>query len=151
MPSWGYVVLTLLAGVCIAFQGPINASLRIHVGALESALVSFCVGTVLLAVLVFLGGKGSLAGLRSVQAWELLGGLIGALYVTVTLLAAPAIGVTGMIVAGLAGQILMALAIDAFGLVGLPKKPLDLPRLAGLVLLVAAMLLINWNSWKKPA
>ena len=151
MSSWLVVVMMIASGAFMAFQAPLNARLRGHVGALESSLISFCVGTFILAVAVACTGKGSLGGIRNVSWWELLGGLIGAIFVTTSLLSSPVIGVTGIIVAALAGQLAMALVIDGCGLVGMEKKPLDLHRIAGLGLLVVAVLLINWNSWKKPA
>ena len=65
---------------------------------------------------------------------ELLGGLIGAVFVTATLIAAPKIGVTGMIVATLAGNMVAAILIDRFGWVGISPRPIDLPRVAGVLL-----------------
>jgi bacterial/archaeal transporter family-2 protein len=150
MRPWLAVLVMVVSGAFMAFQAPINARLRSRVGAVESSLVSFGVGALLLSVAVALAGKGSLPGVRQAQPWELLGGAIGAVFVTTTLLSAPVIGVTGMIVAALAGQLCLALLIDTFGWVGVARKPLDLPRVAGLALLVVALVLINWNSWRKP-
>jgi transporter family-2 protein len=143
------VGMMVVSGALMAFQGPINAALRGHVGVIESAFVSFTVGTVALAVLVAVVGKGSLGGVRQAPPWQLLGGLIGVVFVTASLLAVPKIGVPGMIVAALAGQMTAGLLIDRFGWVQVPAKPIDLPRLAGVALLVVSVVLINWTNWKK--
>lgn len=143
------VGMMVVGGALMAFQGPINAALRTHVGVYESALISFLVGTLALAAIVAVAGKGSLAAARHVPWWQLLGGLIGVVFVTITLVAAPKIGVTGMIVAALAGQLTAGALIDRFGWVHIPAKPVDLPRVAGLALLAVSVILINWSSWKK--
>jgi|SRR5579859_3392085 len=143
------VGMMVLSGALMAFQGPINAALRSHVGVFESSLISFLVGTSVLVLIVLFRGEGSLGAVRQASWWQLLGGLIGALFVTTTLVAAPQIGVTGMIVAALAGQVTAGLLIDRFGWVQIPAKPVDLPRIAGLALLIVSVVLINWSNWRK--
>jgi len=149
MSPWLVIVMMVAGGAMMSFQAPINAALRNHVGIFESSLISFAVGTLALIAVVLLAGKGNLGNLRQVAWWQLLGGLIGAVFVTATLIAAPKIGVTGMIVATLAGNMVAALLIDRFGWVGMASKPIDLPRIAGVALMVVSVLLINWGSWKK--
>ena len=143
------IAMMVASGALMAFQGPINAALRNHVGVLESSLISFLVGTSVLVLIVLFRGEGSVLAARQASWWQLLGGLIGAVFVTTTLIAAPQIGVTGMIVAALAGQMTAGLLIDRFGWVHIPAKPIDLPRVAGLVLLVFSVVLINWSKWRK--
>jgi len=151
MSSWMVVVMMVVSGAIMAFQAPINAALRKEVGTFESSLISFMVGTMALVVVVLLTREGSLSKVKNVEWWQLLGGLIGAIFVTATLISAPKIGVTGMIVAALAGQMVAALLIDSFGWLRVVPKPIDLHRVVGLGLLVVSMVLINWNSfnWKR--
>ena len=149
MSPWLVVLMMIAGGAIMSFQAPINAALRSHVGMFEASLVSFSVGTLTLVLVVLLAGKGSLGNVRQVAWWQLLGGLIGAVFVTATLVAAPKIGVTGMIVATLAGNMTAAILIDRFGWVGITPRPIDLPRLAGVVLMVLSVILINWSQWKK--
>ncbi|HYF01135.1 MAG TPA: DMT family transporter [Planctomycetota bacterium] len=146
----GFVALMALAGFLMAFQAPINAALRTNVGVFESALVSFAVGTVLLVAIVLAAGKGSLAGLRSAPPWQYLGGGIGVLFVVASLLSAPKIGVAGLLVAALAGQLVGALAIDAFGWFSLERRPIDAWRVLGILLLIAAVWLLNGKGGPKP-
>jgi len=143
------VAMMVVSGALMAFQGPINAALRTHVGVFESSLISFTVGTAVLALIVLVRGQGSVLSVRQAPWWQLLGGLIGAVFVTTTLVAAPRIGVMGMIVAALAGQMTAGLLIDRFGWVHIPAKPIDVPRVAGVALLVVSLVLINWTNWKK--
>src|SRR6185436_10445568 len=149
MNLWPVVVMMVAGGAMMSFQAPINAALRNHVGIFESSLISFSIGTLVLIVIVLLAGKGSLANVRQVSWWHLLGGLIGAVFVTATLIAAPKIGVTGMVIATLAGNMVAAMLIDRFGWVGISPKPVDGPRIAGVLLMVVSVILINWGQWKK--
>src|SRR5579862_1700116 len=149
MSSGLVVLMMVVSGAVMAFQGPINAALRIHVGVLESSLVSFCVGTIVLLAIVGMWGKGNVLAFRQAPPWQLLGGLIGVIFVTTTLLAVPRIGVPGMIVAALAGQMTAGLLIDRFGWVGIAARPIESTRLAGVVLLVVSVVLINWTNWTK--
>jgi transporter family-2 protein len=143
------IALMVVSGAFMAFQGPINAALRTHVGVFESSLISFLVGTAVLALIVLVRGQGSLSGVRQAPWWQFLGGFIGAVFVTATLLAAPRIGVMGMIVAALAGQMTAGLLIDRFGWVHIPPKPIDAARVAGVALLIVSLVLINWSNWRK--
>ena len=146
MSPWLVILMMVAGGAIMSFQAPINAALRTHVGMWEASLISFGVGTLALILMVVVAGKGSLANVRQVSWWQLLGGLIGAVFVTATLIAAPKIGVTGMIVATLAGNMVAAILIDRFGWVGIAPRPIDLPRVAGVLLMVVSMLLINWSQ-----
>jgi transporter family-2 protein len=149
MSSGLVLVMMVVSGALMAFQGPINAALRLHVGVLESALISFLVGTIVLVAIVAVAGKGSVLAARHAPPWQLLGGFIGVLFVTASLLAVPKIGVPGMIVAALAGQMIAGLLIDRYGWAGVPARPIDPTRLAGVALLLVSVVLINWNNWKK--
>jgi transporter family-2 protein len=149
MSPWLVVVMMIAGGALMSFQAPINAALRGHVGMWEASLISFSVGTLALILVVSLAGKGSLANVRQVSWWHLLGGLIGAVFVTATLIAAPKIGVTGMIVATLAGNMAAGILIDRYGWVGIAPRAIDLPRVAGVFLMILSVILINWSQWRK--
>lgn len=143
------ILMMVLSGALMAFQGPINAALKTHVGVVESSLISFVVGTLALVLIVAFTGKGNVLAFRNAPPWQLLGGFIGVVFVTASLLAVPKIGVPGMIVAALAGQMTAGLLIDRFGWVGLPARPVDAFRVAGVALLIVSVILINWSNWKK--
>ncbi|MBI3856741.1 MAG: DMT family transporter [Planctomycetes bacterium] len=146
MNPWLIVVMMVAGGAMMSFQAPINAALRTHVGVFESALVSFTVGTIALVLVVLLAGKGSVGAVRNAGAWQLLGGLIGAFFVTANLIAAPEIGVTRTNIASLAGTMTAAILIDRFGWVGIPAKPIEATRIAGVLLMVVSVVLINWKK-----
>jgi transporter family-2 protein len=137
------IVLTAVAGGLIALQAPINAELGKATGGLAAALVSFAVGTVALAAIVLLSGKaGGLGSTFDVSWYYLVGGLLGAIYVTNALLAVSAIGAGGVAALTVAGQLTASVAIDRLGLFGLDQVALTPERLLGLVLLLAGTVLV---------
>lgn len=146
MSTPAYVAMMVVAGAMIAFQGPVNAALARTVGAYEASLVSFTVGAIGLGVLVAVSGRGDVSGVTSVPWWQFLGGLLGAVMVTSLVIAVPKIGLTAAMVASLTGQLATALVIDRFGLFGVPVRELEWNRVVGVLLLVAAVLLINWRE-----
>ena len=138
-----YVVLTALAGGLIALQAPINAGLGRATGSLPAALVSFGMGTLALAAIVVLSGQaGGLGAVSGVSWYYLLGGLLGAVYVTNALIAVSAIGAGGVAAATITGQLVAAVAIDRLGLFGLDQVALDPARIVGVVLLIAGTVLV---------
>lgn len=137
------VLLTACAGGLVALQAPINAGLGKATGALPAALVSFSVGALVLAAIVVLSGKA--AGLGStfdVSWYYLLGGLLGAVYVTTVLLAVSSIGAGGVAAATVTGQLTAAVVIDRLGLFGLDQVAITPVRVLGVVLLLTGTFLI---------
>lgn len=137
------VILTALAGGLVALQAPINAGLGKATGGLPAALISFSVGTAVLAAIVVLSGKaGGLGSAADVSWYYLLGGLLGAAYVTNALLAVPAIGAGGVAALTVAGQLTAAVVVDRLGLFGLDQVALSAHRLLGVGLLLAGTFLV---------
>jgi bacterial/archaeal transporter family-2 protein len=137
------VILTAAAGGLIALQAPINAELGKSTGGLQAALVSFAVGTIALAAIVVLSGRaGGLASTFDVSWYYLVGGLLGAIYVTNALLAVSAIGAGGVAALTVAGQLIASVAIDRLGLFGLDQVALTPERLLGVALLLVGTVLV---------
>jgi transporter family-2 protein len=137
------VLLTACAGGLIALQAPINAGLGKSTGSLPAALVSFAIGTTALAAIVVLSGKaGGLSSTFDVSWYYLLGGLLGAVYVTNALIAVNAIGAGGVAAATITGQLTASVAIDRLGLFGLDQVPLSPTRALGVCLLLAGTVLV---------
>lgn len=138
------VLLTAIVGGLIALQAPINSGLGRAVGTFQGAFVSFALGTVLLAILAGLsrGGFGTIVEVRSLAPQYLLGGLLGAAYVTSVLVTVRALGAGGVTAATIAGQLAMSVVVDQFGWLGVERSPLTPDKLVGLALLAGGTYLI---------
>jgi transporter family-2 protein len=135
---------TIVAGSFVALQAPINAGLGGKVGKLPAAAISFTIGTVLLCLitLLFAGGFGKVGEIRHLQWYYLLGGALGAVYVTTALIAVRTLGAAGVTGATIAGQLAMSVTLDRLGVLGLAQRELTPARIAGVVLLAAGTFLV---------
>ena len=140
--------MLVLGGVGLAVQVAVNARLR---GSLESpvlsGLVSFAVGAVPLMVLALLGvfGRGKLSDLGTVPWWAWTGGLFGAFFVTLSVVAMRVVGAASVIVCAVLGQVVMGLVLDGMGWLGVPRSPVGLPRILGALLVAGGVLLVQWK------
>jgi bacterial/archaeal transporter family-2 protein len=138
------VLLGVAAGCLVGMQAPINSRLGREVGSIQAASISFLVGTVaLLAIVGFVhGGWGELADARHAPAWALVGGLLGAVYVSVALVAVRTLGASGLTAVVITGQLGISIAIDRFGLFGVARSSIGAQRIVGIVLLAVGALLV---------
>lgn len=135
-------LLMFCGGIAVAMQPSINSRLAQKVGIIESSCISFSVGTLALFLVVLVSGRGSLRGIAGASWWELTGGLLGAYFVTMTILAVPRIGTTATMAATITAQLVTGLLLDHFGLFGFREIPLDVKRTVGVALLIAGAMLV---------
>lgn len=146
MAHWFFLLLILLAGAVLPVQAAVNNKMADWVQSpVLATLLSFVVGIVALLAYLLVSGT-SLAPLAQARQapWGLwLGGLLGAFYVVVVVSLAPRLGMALTFTLLVAGQLLATLVIDHYGLLGLPVREINLARLAGIVLVIAGVILIR--------
>lgn len=140
------MLLALIAGALMPTQAATNNKMAVTVGSpIFAAFLSFLVGTVLLLIATLASGLGSASYSAITQAplaaW--LGGLFGAVFVTAAVLLVPRLGVAMTFSLFVAGQLLMSLIIDHYGLLGVEVKEISMPRVIGIVLITAGVILIR--------
>jgi transporter family-2 protein len=135
--------VTVVVGSLIALQAPINSGLGKVTGTMPAAAISFMVGTLLLVGIVVVSGEvGNVSRAFDVQWYYLIGGLLGAAYVTTVLLTVRTLGAGGVTAATVAGQLTMSVIIDRVGFLGLEETPITIPRVIGVVLLFIGTVLV---------
>ncbi len=144
MDSRAAVMLTAFAGGLVALQAPINSMLGKAVGTFAAASVSFVIGTVaLVGITVFAGGGfGDLSEVRNLSWYYLIGGLLGAIYVTTVLVSVRTLGAGGVTAATITGQLTTSVIIDRIGILGLTERPLSAGRVLGVALLALGTFLV---------
>jgi transporter family-2 protein len=144
MDRTGVAVLAVVAaGGLVGLQAPVNAGLGRGIGAFPAAAVSFVVGlAALLVIVAVLGQLGNMAKAPSQPWYYLLGGLMGAVYVTTALVTVKTLGAGGITAATIAGQLGASLLIDRLGVFGLAERPITPGRLLGVALLAAGVYFI---------
>ena len=137
------VIVMAAVGGLIALQPAVNAGLGRATGNIAAALISFAIGTVLLAAIVVLAGQaGGVRELTEVPWYYLLGGVLGAAYVFTSLVVVSAIGAGGVAAATITGQLTASVLLDRAGILGLEEVPVTPARILGVVLLLAGTFLI---------
>jgi len=138
------VLLTAFVGGLIALQAPINSMLGKATGSFQAAFISFAIGTVVLAAIAAFarGGFGTMGEATSLQWYYLTGGVLGAAYVTTVLVTVRELGAGPVVAATIAGQLSASVVLDQFGLLGLPKDPITVGKVVGIVLLAAGVYLV---------
>lgn len=139
------MTLTALAGATLAVQVGLNATMRGHAGsAMAAALVNFAVGTVFLLIAVLAGRNslGTIAGAAGAPWWAWGAGILGGLYIAASAAFGPLIGGATFLALIVAGQMVAAIALDHYGWLGFPVRPLDATRAAGALLVIAGMFLL---------
>jgi transporter family-2 protein len=138
------VTAALLVGGLLAVQAAANLQLSTAVRSpAGAATLQLGVAAGLLVTLAALAG--ALAALRplgDVEPWHLLGGLGSALYITAGILLFPRLGALVSVGLFVAGQMLASVALDALGLLGVPRVGLAPAAVAGALAVVAGMAVI---------
>jgi bacterial/archaeal transporter family-2 protein len=143
-----YLIMLVIAlsGAGLAIQAATNAYMREVVQAPTlSALINFVVGGAALAVILALGtfGRGTPSTIGKAPWWAWIGGVLGAAWVMAAIIAVPKIGTAASFAAVIFGQLVGTMVLDAFGLLGVPRLPLNPWRLVGAALLFAGVLLMQ--------
>ena len=142
--AWLYPII-LLAGVLQAWGPPMNGALR------KSLSNPWLASTVsFLPIVAFLGTlwlclprpMPTADGISGMPWWAPLGGVIGSFAVVAGLLFVDRVGAGTFAGLTITANILMSLAIDQFGLVGVEQHSLSLGRSIGAGLMVAGIALI---------
>ncbi len=138
-------VAALLTGMLFALQPGINAQLAKHFNSpVQAAMVSFSVGTLALLGLCLALPQAwpNAAQWKAIPLWQWTGGFIGAMAVGMSLWLAPRLGAAGLVLALLAGQIMISLVLDHFGWIGFEQKPISVQRIVGVVLTLGGVALV---------
>ena len=143
MSYWPHL-FAILVGAGLTIQVGMNATVRLTIGSpVIATIVNFGVGLAALLLLAVATGARVVPGsVGNVPAWAWFGGLLGAAYVAATTVLGPRLGAAALLALTLAGQMVAALLVDHYGVIGFPQNPVTPARLAGAALLVAGVLLI---------
>jgi bacterial/archaeal transporter family-2 protein len=131
------VALAVVAGLAGSVQVAVMGRFGGRIGVIEA--LTFSTGVQLaLALLILVAvrtGFGGLGDAVRTPAWMWLGGVMGLTVVGTITFAQPRIGATATIGILIAGQLVMGALIDRFGLFGVDRIDISLPRAVGIVLL----------------
>lgn len=140
------LLAAIAAGAALTVQVACNTQLRAELGSpVVATLCSFLVGSLALAAYALVSREPLPAGARVAGApwWTWVGGLLGGAYVFATIILAPRLGPGAMFGAIVAGQMMSAILVEHFGVLGVAPHPASLARVAGVALIVAGVVVIR--------
>ncbi len=141
-----YILLALAAGIMMPVQAGINALLGAQIKSpIMAAAVSFTVGAAFLILLCILlripAPAMSLWG--KLPLWMWTGGLLGAFFVTTTIILAPKLGAVTLLASLITAQMTASIILDHYGLIGYPVQPVNMGRVLGVIFLILGVLLVQ--------
>lgn len=145
----GLLLLAAFAGAVVPFQSAINANLGRGLGHPLWATLASLVVSILVLLPIMLAMRlplPSMAFIGKAPLWMWAGGAFGVCFISLALVLLPKLGASGFMALALAGQVVASLVLDHFGWFGLEERPITLPRLAGAVLLISGVVLIQFGA-----
>ena len=143
------LVLVIAAGAVLSVQAAINGRLGQTVGVLRSSLLTFAVGALSTALLIFFFEPAQAVSLLDVPKWQLTGALFGVVYMMVMVGAVPVVGTAVATVAVIVGQLGMGMLIDNFGWLGNPAIELSGSRIVAMLLLALALVFMYRSNTRQ--
>lgn len=140
------ILLAVLGGAMLSIQAAINGRLGSQVGVLKSAFLTFSVGALITALLIFYFEPVQAVTLLDVPKWQLMGAMFGVPYIVIMVVAVQRIGTGVATVAVIFGQLAMSMLIDHFGWLGNASIQFSYTRLAAVICLGIALYFIYSSS-----
>lgn len=143
-----YLLMAFIAGATVPLQAGINSRLSFFTGSpVMASVISFLTGSLTLVIFTFvtrtpLPHPGSFSG---APWWIWTGGIFGAFYVASCVILANKVGAVSMLALIMAGQMITSLLLDHYGLAGYPVNPVNIYKLAGILLIIAGVFLIRFS------
>ncbi|BCB02662.1 DMT family transporter [Bacillus sp. KH172YL63] len=141
MKVWVYIV-ALLAGASLSIEGAIYGELGKSIGKLESSFYNFFVGTIILSIVLLFLGRGSLSYTFKAPKWQLSGGFLGIIYLTILIISVPIVGVGLSMISVIVGQMVMSMVIEHKGWLGSRQVKMNKEKITAAVLMAISLVLI---------
>ncbi|KAJ1859237.1 hypothetical protein H4R99_006290 [Coemansia sp. RSA 1722] len=141
------IALLMIGGACTALQGAVNGSMSIHINGGFSSWLSFAIGSVVLFVFFMVDTRGGRSinwknSVKTAPWWCWFGGIPGAAFVLFITLFIPYRGAAVVSGITICAQMVTSLFVDCFAFFGCLHRPATLPRLGGICLLIAGVLMV---------
>lgn len=145
MGKFIWVIMAFISGAFLPIQAGLNTRLgKAGESPVHASLFSFIVGAIGLVLYILLTNQTvSWEGIKSAPWYSWLGGLLGAFYVTVIILAFPKLGpglTFGLVVAG---QMIFSALLEHFNILVAQPHPINFMKLLGIGLVIVGVVIIR--------
>lgn len=140
-----WIVLAFMSGAFLPIQAGLNTRLgKAAANPVYASMFSFIVGAAALVIYIFITRQNiSWSGIKEAPPYVWLGGLLGAFYVTVIILAFPQLGpglTFGLVVAG---QMIVSVLLEHNNILVVRQNPISLMKVLGIALVIAGVIIIR--------
>lgn len=136
------ILIVIAGGMGLSVEAGLLGPLGGEVGDLWATFSVFGVGAGLTFLLMLFFSPRNSPSFFAQPSWNLLGGVLGPVYVIILTIATPAIGIAMTMIGILAGQVYKSLIIDHYGLLGTPHRKIDNKRIIALIFIIVALILV---------
>ncbi len=133
------ILIGLAGGVAVGLQSPMASMITQRLGAFESVFIVHIGGAIIALIPLLIYGGGKLSQWRSLPWYTLGAGVFGLVVISAISYMIPRVGVAASITTVVAGQLLVGVILDHFGLLGASVRVLDVTRLIGLIVVLAGV------------
>ncbi len=140
------LLIAILSGTLMSVQGVFNTQVTRQSGIwVANAFVQFTALLVCLAVWLTTD-RSSFAGLFKVEPkYMLLGGAIGTFITYTVIKSMEQLGPARAVMFIVVSQLIIAYAIEVFGLFGVEKQPLEMKKVLGAGVMIAGIVIFKWT------
>eukprot|EP00047_Mylnosiga_fluctuans_P013056 m.29131 g.29131 ORF g.29131 m.29131 type:complete len:373 (-) comp4632_c0_seq1:65-1183(-) len=158
----GFVLVSLACGAILPLQACLNRRITALATAkhlLHTTWVSFFMGMVtsgiaslVLSLLwLYVYDRPDMWDFQSTSWWMYANGVIGVLYVYLSVGLAPVVGMTRMFMLVVLGQLVSSLVFDNYGLIGIRQKDATPLRVSGTAVVLLGTIIYSLQQGKQPA
>ncbi|MGO2497346.1 MAG: DMT family transporter [Vibrio litoralis] len=137
------ILIVVAGGMGLSVEAGLLGPLGTQVGDLWATFSVFGVGAALTFLLMLFFSPRESPSIFAQPSWQLLGGILGPIYVVILTVAVPNIGIALTMIGVLAGQVFKSLIIDHYGLLGTPHRKIDKKRIISLLFIIAALVMVS--------
>lgn len=138
------VCAAIAAGAAIAVQSSLSGFIGRRLGVVESAFLIHLTGLALAGALLVVLGSRTVASWRDVPWHAAAAGFLGVGIVAAVSYSVPRLGLATLLTVTIVAQLVLGALLDHVGWLGAAARPLDVPRIAGIgILLVGTWLVVR--------
>lgn len=136
------IIFVVAGGMGLSIEAGLLGPLGSQVGDLWATFSIFGVGAALTFLLMLFFSPRNSPSFFAQPSWQLLGGVLGPIYVIILTVTTPVIGIALTMIGILAGQVFKSLIIDHYGLLGSPRRKINGKRILALIFILSALALV---------